>query len=181
MLSALRTALWSRTVHHFLEARIETMPVPAAGGLRPAEPADEDAVAAAFPHVPFRPRLATGDRCWLGWVDGRLAHQTWTSTSRAFIPQVEYWAALAPDELYIYDCITLPEYRGRGLYPAALRFASRAHLAEGRRRAGLGILSGNTPSLHGASRAGFRPAFTHTCTRRLGLVFQNRTPAPPPP
>src|SRR6185503_17857057 len=93
-----RDVLWSESVHRFYAASIPSMPdCPADAEIRPATPDDALAVSEKFPHVPFEQRLALGDLCWLAFIRGALAHQTWTSTSRAFIPQVRYERRLAPD------------------------------------------------------------------------------------
>ncbi|MCC6739087.1 MAG: hypothetical protein IT452_08575 [Planctomycetia bacterium] len=168
-----RGLLWSETVHRFFSASIPAMPdCPADAEIRPATPEDASHIAVAFPHVPLEQRLAAGDLCWLAWVGGRLAHQTWTSTTRAFIPQVEYERRLAPDEVYVYDCVTVPDWRGHGLYPATVVLAARRHLALGKSRAVLGVLSDNGPSLRGVAKAGFTPEFDHVFRACLGLHWQ---------
>jgi GNAT superfamily N-acetyltransferase len=168
-----RGFLWSESVHRFFGASIARMPDCGADAeIRPATDADRSAIAVAFPHVPYEQRAAHGDLCWLAYVGGRLAHQTWTSTTRAFIPQVEYERRLAPDEVYFYDCVTAPDLRGRGLYPAAVVFAARRHLPLGRTRAVLGVLLDNAPSLRGVEKAGFSPEFDHVFRTCLGLSWQ---------
>lgn len=168
-----RDLFWSETVHRFFAAPIPAMPAfPADAEFRGATAADAAAVVAVFPHVPFEQRLALGDLCWLAFVGGTLAHQTWTSSTRAFIPQVGYERRLAPDEVYFYDCVTVPSFRGRGLYPAAVSLAARRHLPLARTRAVLGILRHNEPSLRGAAKVGFVPEFDHFYRKCLGLSWQ---------
>ncbi|MCE9584468.1 MAG: hypothetical protein K8T20_18425 [Planctomycetes bacterium] len=174
--------LWSETVHRFFSSSIPSMPAsPADAEFRAGTPDDAAAVTAVFPHVPFEQRLALGDLCWLAFIGGRLAHQTWTSSTRAFIPQVRYERRLAPDEVYFYDCVTVPDFRGRGLYPAAVALAARRHLPLGRTRAVLGILRNNTPSLRGAAKVGFVPEFDHFFRKCLGLCWQREVRLPPRP
>ena len=168
-----RDVLWSETVHRFYAVRVADMPdCPADAEIRPATAADASHIAIAFPHVPFEQRLALGDFCWVAYIGGRLAHQTWTSTTRAFIPQVRYERRLAPDEVYFYDCVTVPDMRGRGLYPAAVVMSARRHLSLGRTRAVLGILRDNDPSIRGAKKAGFVAEFDHVFRKCLGLCWQ---------
>jgi hypothetical protein len=168
-----RDVLWSETIHRFYASRIADMPDCAADAeIRPATPADASHIAIAFPHVPFEQRLALGDLCWVAYIGGRLAHQTWTSTTRAFIPQVRYERRLAPDEVYFYDCVTVPDMRGRGLYPATVAMSAKRHLPLGRTRAVLGILRDNEPSIRGAKKAGFVAEFDHVFRKCLGLCWQ---------
>jgi hypothetical protein len=176
----LKRLLITEVVHRFYAAKTEEMPALTAGvAVRSGVAEDEPLVAAAFPRVPYLARLATGDRVWLAFRDGRLAHQTWTSVDRAFIPQVAYDRRLGPDEVYVYDCVTLEPFRGLGIYPATVVHAARAHLALGRTRAVLGILSGNDPSMRGAEKAAFRPEFDHHFYDFLGFQWQRERPCTP--
>lgn len=169
---------WSETVHTFFGARIAGMPaVPSDALIRPATPADAAAVADAFPRVPFDKRLEDGDSAFLAFVDGRLAHQSWISSSNAFIPQVRYDRRLAPDEIYFYDCVTLDSHRGRGLYPATLAAAARAFLGIGRTRAVLGVLTTNQASLRGVKKAGFAEEFNHHFYKCCGVAWAEEKPA----
>ncbi|MBI2920300.1 MAG: hypothetical protein HYY18_04370 [Planctomycetes bacterium] len=171
-MGGLRDFFWSKTVHVFYGCRIADMPsIPTDASIRPATPADEEAVVAAFPKVLFARRFSEGDAAFLAFVAGRLVHQTWLSTRHAFIPQVEFDRLLAPDEIYFYDCVTLPEWRGRGLYPATLAHAARALQPSGRTRAVLGVLSTNEPSVHGVEKAGFRAEFEHRYYQCLGVSW----------
>jgi len=61
--------------------------------------------------------LKQGERCLVTRVDGRLAGMTWVTRSRSYAPNSGRPTVL------IERCFTLPEFRGRGAYPAALRHA----------------------------------------------------------
>jgi GNAT superfamily N-acetyltransferase len=161
---------WSETVHVFHEASFARVSAPSAD-VRPATRDDAEAVTSAFPRVPFDRRLDAGDSAWLAFVDGRLAHQTWVSPTRAFIPQVAFDRPLDAGAIYIYDCVTLPEFRGQGLYPSALAAACEHWRARGRARAILGILDSNDASRRGASKAGFEPAFRHVYRTCCGVSW----------
>jgi RimJ/RimL family protein N-acetyltransferase len=62
---------------------------------------------------------------------------------------------VGPDEAYIYDCATRPRYRGRGYYPALLRYVLADLRGGACRRAWIATAPGNAPSQHGIIRAGF--------------------------
>lgn len=63
-----------------------------------------------------RERLAGGER-WFVAIDaatGRLANFRWV-TPRGTIPELQRDLQIAPDEVYIYDLYTVPEFRRRGV------------------------------------------------------------------
>ena len=68
---------------------------------------------------------------------------------------------LAPGEVYIWDCATLPAYRGQGLYPALLAHIVKELSAEGLRRAWIGADTGSEPLKR------HHPRRLPTCSRLL--------------
>jgi ribosomal protein S18 acetylase RimI-like enzyme len=60
-------------------------------------------------------------------------------------------------EAYVGECITLDEYRGRGIYGSALTELARALRKNGVERLFLFVESDNVPSIKGVLKAGFRP------------------------
>jgi GNAT superfamily N-acetyltransferase len=62
---------------------------------------------------------------------------------------------LPPGERYLWDFATLPEWRGRGLYPRLLQAIIRLEDAGGQ-RLWIGHETGNDASRKGIERAGFR-------------------------
>jgi RimJ/RimL family protein N-acetyltransferase len=75
--------------------------------------------------------VARGDRCYGGFVDGRLAHYTWLQTSgRHHIAFAGRTLAVQPGEPWIYHARTAEWARRRGLLSAVLR----AILADCRRQ-----------------------------------------------
>jgi ribosomal protein S18 acetylase RimI-like enzyme len=76
---------------------------------------------------------------------------------------------MQPGEAYIWDCVTLPAFRRRGLYVALLRHIVGVLRAEGLRRLWIGASLDNTPSIRGFRSAGFRPVLRLIYLRVLGL------------
>ncbi len=62
-----------------------------------------------------------------------------------------------PGDAYIWDCATLPDYRGRGIYPALLLYILDELRADGLHRAWIGADTGSVASQKGIIRAGFQP------------------------
>jgi ribosomal protein S18 acetylase RimI-like enzyme len=114
-------------------------------------------------------RFASGRRCFGAWVEGRIAAYGWVSLCAECIGEQEREIRLTPQEAYIWDCVTMPEYRGRRLYSALLSHIIVALREEGVRRVWIGTALSNRPSLRGFVNAGFRPELTLTYAR-LGNV-----------
>jgi GNAT superfamily N-acetyltransferase len=80
-----------------------------------------------------------------GWV--ALSAEPLGNTGCAFNPP--------PAEAYLYDFATVPDYRGRGFYPALLRFILANLAGQGVKRAWIGTEPGNDTSARSIKRAGF--------------------------
>ena len=102
-------------------------------------------------------RFAAGVRCFAALIEGRVAAYGWVSQGSAWVGEMERTFRLVPGEVYIWDCVTLPDYRGQRLYTALLSFMLAALRAEGVRRAWIGASLDNQSSGSGIANAGFRP------------------------
>jgi len=107
--------------------------------------------------APVLERFARGSRCYVVRVAGALASYGWVSFGEEWISELGLHIRLAPGEVYIWDCATLPAYRGQGLYPALLEHIVNDLSAEGLRRAWIGADTGSMASQKGIIRAGFQP------------------------
>ncbi len=114
-------------------------------------------------------RLATGRRCFAVWIDNKIAAYGWVSHTAEYIGEQEREIRMQPREAYIWDCATLPEYRGQRLYTALLSYMVAVLRAEGVRRVWIGTALSNQPSLRGFVNAGFRPALTLVYARLLSV------------
>ncbi len=107
--------------------------------------------------APVLQRLATGRQCYAGRVEGRLATYGWVSFGEEGIGELGLSIHLPEGEAYIWDCVTLPAYRGQRLYPALLAYIVRELQRAGVRRAWVGTDTDNIPSQIGVALAGFQP------------------------
>jgi hypothetical protein len=105
-----------------------------------------------------RSRFEGGARCFGAWVEGRLAAYGWASAGREWIGEMGRDFHIPPGEIYIWDCLTLPEYRRNRLYSALLSSMAGGFRGEGARRIWIGSNIENRPSIRGFNNAGFRPA-----------------------
>src|SRR5437764_9629570 len=144
-----------------LTAAPETPVVPGAT-LRAATASDaavlQEAMDASgiYPKDVVQTRLRDGRRSYVVETDGKIVSYGWVAFSAEPIGDLGLSFQLAPDEVYIYDCATRPDYRGRGYYPALLRTMAADLCREGWRRAWIGTGPGNVVSQRGIARAGFQ-------------------------
>jgi ribosomal protein S18 acetylase RimI-like enzyme len=114
-------------------------------------------------------RFTGGRRCYAAWDGDRIAAYGWASRGSECVGELERAFHMAPDEAYIWDCVTLPEYRGRGLYSALLAYMFSELRDAGVRRIWIGASLDNQPSIKGFMNAGFRPAIKLVYGRLLAL------------
>src|SRR5215831_11774899 len=114
-------------------------------------------------------RFAAGKRCYIGNVEGVLATYGWVTFDEEWIGELHLRIRLAAGEAYIWDCATLPAYRGLRLYPSLLGFMVNELRAEGLQRIWIGADADNLPSQKGMVLAGFHPVVDMVLDRALAL------------
>jgi hypothetical protein len=102
-------------------------------------------------------RFDEGKRCYIGNVDGVLATYGWVTFDKELIGELSMHIRLLPGEAYIWDCATLPEYRGLRLYPSLLWYIVEELRSQGLRRLWIGADADNLPSQVGMRLCGFQP------------------------
>jgi len=100
-------------------------------------------------------RFKRGSRCYAARVDGKLAAYGWVSFQEEAIGELSLRVRLFPGEAYIWNCVTLPEFRQHYLYTALLVFVVDELSAEHFSRVWIGADLENIPSQRGIARAGF--------------------------
>ncbi len=115
-------------------------------------------------------RMAYGRRCFMARVAGEIAAYGWVSSGRECVGEMGREIRLSPGEAYVWDCVTLPDYRKQGLYTALLGYINGLLFGEGYSRIWIGSNLENQPSIRGFKGAGYRPAVKIS---RLGLGSLN--------
>jgi len=115
-------------------------------------------------------RFETGRRCYAAWVDGdparnigeiqgnergKLAAYGWVSFDEELIGELNLRLRLLPGEAYIWNCVTLPEFRQNYLYTTLLGYIVGELHKENLSRVWIGADLDNIPSQRGIARAGF--------------------------
>jgi hypothetical protein len=114
-------------------------------------------------------RFAAGKRCYIGNVEGVLATYGWVSFGEELIGELRLCIRLAPGEAYIWNCGTLPAYRGLRLYPALLGYIVNDLRAEGLKRVWIGADADNLPSQTGIVLCGFQQIADVVLVRALTI------------
>ena len=135
-----------------------------------SEAADELATAMGFADsAQALRRFGGGRRCFVARVDGSIATYGWVSRGVERIGELERTLRMEPAEAYIWDCATLPHYRGQRLYCALLSHIAATLCHDGAQRLWIGAALSNTPSIRGFAAAGFQPVLRLTYLRLLGV------------
>jgi hypothetical protein len=122
--------------------------------------------AVAFPER-IQERFRRGAVCHGFFVGENLANLAWTTNG--VLELDERLTVDVPGDIGIYDCITLSEFRGRGIYTQSLgilRALYRSHIAG---RIVIAVDPNNRPSIRGIERAGFARIQTISRTTVLGV------------
>jgi GNAT superfamily N-acetyltransferase len=106
---------------------------------------------------PVLERFAGERRCYVVRIEGSIVSYGWVSTREEWVSELSLHIRLLPGDAYIWDCATLSDYRGQGLYPALLLYILGELRAEGLDRAWIGADTGSVASQKGIIRAGFHP------------------------
>jgi GNAT superfamily N-acetyltransferase len=97
-------------------------------------------------------RFAAGHRAYLAVLDGEPAAWGWVATCEAEIGEIDSTFEIAAGERYLWNFVTRPSHRGKGIYPRLLQAILHAESAEAER-----FWIGYAPENH-ASGAGIRKA-----------------------
>ena len=102
-------------------------------------------------------RFDEGKCCYVVNLDGVIATYGWVTFDIELIGELRLHLRLSPGEAYIWDCATLPEYRGLRLYPSLLWYIISELKAQGLKRVWIGADADNLPSQKGMRLCGFHP------------------------
>jgi GNAT superfamily N-acetyltransferase len=99
-------------------------------------------------------RLAAGHRPYVAWLDREAVAYGWVATHTAYVGELELTITLPPANCYLWDFATLPQWRGRGIYPRLLQaiLARESALSD---RFWIIAASENRASSAGIAKAGF--------------------------
>jgi GNAT superfamily N-acetyltransferase len=98
-------------------------------------------------------RIRRGHQPWLARVAGQVVGWGWCATEEASIGELGISFQIPPGNRYLWDFVTTPSWRGRGIYPRLLQtIVVREREAE---RFWLGHDLSNEASARGIAKSGF--------------------------
>lgn len=113
-------------------------------------------------------RLTRGDKCILACSDAELAGFCWLGFSSQWVSEIGVMLCLAPGDVYGYDDVTFPAWRGNRIHPAIILYRSQYARAHGYTRYVSYIRADNPRSLRTVARLGHRQTKTILAVRLLG-------------
>jgi RimJ/RimL family protein N-acetyltransferase len=102
-------------------------------------------------------RLARGRHCYIASIEGKIVTYGWVTFDEEWIGELGLNFRLKAGEAYIWNCATLPAYRGLRLYPALLAYILRELQTQGQQRVWICADDDNLASQRGMLLAGFQP------------------------
>lgn len=118
---------------------------------------------------PLLRRLSGRRRCFAAWIGEDIAAYGWVSQGDEWIGEQERCIRISRQEAYIWDCVTLPDYRRQRLYSALLSHMLSVLKCEDTQKVWIGTALENKPSIKGFTNAGFRPVLELLFLRLFNL------------
>lgn len=125
-------------------------------------------------------RIELGHRCYMTYCEGSPVGFGWVSLGSWLVGAEQPLGQLAPDVGFIYDEITLPEFRGKRLAPSRLAHIASDLAKLGYRRTCQLIADDNPASQRSAQLAGFKRTDSVIRMHRVALGFRVPEGGPPP-
>ena len=133
-------------------------------------------------HAQFYDRFGI-DECYLAFSGGEIAHIAWVYYPHQLKKHPTPFRILRTDEAAIANCVTIPKFRGKGVYPAVVRMLLEDLKKQSYRHCYMYIEVDNVASQRGVSKLGFRPVgkswrlrlFFHS-DPAAGFYFRGRCP-----
>lgn len=120
-------------------------------------------------------RLARGCRCFAVWAGGDVAGYGWLSTAPEWIGEIQLRFTPGEAEGYVWNCVTLPEYRRRGVFSVLLVAVIDWARHAGLRRLWIGSVA--IPAEKAVRPAGFKRAVEFESRAVAGLRWLTIRPA----
>ena len=112
-------------------------------------------------------RFDRGCLCYAVWIDGAVAGFGWLSRGPEWIGELQLEIKPRERETYIWNCVTLPEHRRRGVFRSLVAGMSAAARRLGANRVWIGSV--DIPAERALAPLGFRPALYFSVATIAGL------------
>ncbi|GCF07311.1 GNAT family N-acetyltransferase [Dictyobacter arantiisoli] len=98
-------------------------------------------------------RIQSGNYPYIAFMDETPVAYGWTATHEGRIAELQFSFPIQTKNCYLWDFMTLPEWRGRGIYPRLLQAIIQQEQSVD--RFWIGYEPGNEASMRGITKAGF--------------------------
>ncbi|HEY4386701.1 MAG TPA: GNAT family N-acetyltransferase [Ktedonobacteraceae bacterium] len=99
-------------------------------------------------------RIREGNQPYIAFVEQTPVAYGWIATREGGITELQFSFSVSKRNAYLWDFLTLPQWRGQGIYPRLLQtIVCQEQLID---RFWIGYVPGNTASARGIHKAGFR-------------------------
>lgn len=119
-------------------------------------------------------RLARGCRCFVIRQGGELAAYGWLSAGREWIGELDLEITPGPAEAYVWNCVTMPAFRRKGMFKALLAGINALARREGLKRMWIGSVA--IPAERAVGPSGFSPALLFRTARIGPFLYINVAP-----
>jgi GNAT superfamily N-acetyltransferase len=120
-------------------------------------------------------RLQRGCRCFAAGIGSEVAGYGWVSTAPEWIGELQLEITPPRGEAYIWNCVTLPAHRQKGVFGALLKAIKAQLKSDGLNRVWIG--SAEDPAEKAVLAAGFAPVLWIGATSRWGFRWLRIRPA----
>jgi GNAT superfamily N-acetyltransferase len=112
-------------------------------------------------------RMDRGCRCFGAWEGDELVGYGWLSRGPEWIGEVELQISPGGGDAYVWNCVTLPAHRRKGVFTALLKGIAAGARAEGLTRLWIGSVA--IPAEKAMAPSGFKPALRLDSTVIRGM------------
>lgn len=121
-------------------------------------------------------RLARGCRCFVVMIHDAIAGYGWLSVDREWIGELQLEIKPRAREGYVWNCVTVPEHRRKGVFKSLVVGISQAGRRSGLRRMWIGTIA--IPAEKALVPIGFTPILRLDSARFAGLQLLRIRPTP---
>ena len=111
-------------------------------------------------------RMARGCRCFAVWMENSLAGYGWLSTGPEWIGEIQLELTPGPGEGYIWNCVTIPHHRRKGVFGSLVAGIREVARGEGLKRLWIGSVA--IPAEKAVGPSGFVPALAFQAFEAAG-------------
>jgi len=104
----------------------------------------------------IKERISRGDNIFMAFTNGEPIAYLFATTKDIWVDEIKDWLIISPDEVYLYDALTFPEYRGKMIYPTLIQHVAEYYKELCFKNALIFTKSDNRSSIEGIENVNFK-------------------------